>query len=83
MNETFKTQREFNNKFPTKFYKCPKCGRLTTDCYFCTNCQNQANNFIYADQNYQYTILETGITEEIFTPIELFKEGVKNDKEKS
>lgn len=41
--------------------------------YFCVYCKNQSTNFIY--QGYTYTILETGITETIFTPIELLKES--------
>lgn len=71
--ETFNTQREFNNRFPTKMYICSKCGHPTMNPYFCTLCKTQSNNFIY--QGYRYTILETGITKEIFKPAELFKES--------
>ncbi len=71
--EVFKSLRDFNKKFPRKIYKCTNCGTLTTDKYFCTRCKNQSNNFIYL--GYTYTILDTGITETIFTPIELFKES--------
>ncbi len=80
IHETFKTQREFNNKFPTKIYKCPKCGHPSTNPYFCIYCKNQANNFIY--EGYKYTINETGITEIIFQPIELTnKESEEKENE--
>lgn len=71
--ETFETQREFNLKFPSKIYVCSRCGYLTPDKYKCTKCGNQSNNFIFTDNAYKYTIVETGITEQIFTPIELRK----------
>ena len=73
--ETFKTQREFNKKFPRKTYRCAKCGHPTMNPYFCIYCKNQANNFVYSENCYKYTILETGITEIIFKPVELLKES--------
>ena len=78
-SETFRSEREFNNKFPSKFYVCTKCGKLTTDRYYCTACKNQSTNFIYRDKGYQYTIIDRGITEEIFIPIELLKEQEGNE----
>lgn len=73
--EEFKTEREFNNKFPTKMYICSRCGSLTDNPYQCRECENQSNNFTLIDESYQYTILENGKTELIFKPIELFKEN--------
>ena len=73
--EEFKTEREFNNKFPTKMYICSRCGSLTDNPYQCRECENQSNNFALIDESYQYTILENGKTELIFKPIELFKEN--------
>ncbi len=66
--EEFKTKREFNNKFPTKMYKCTKCGQLLTNPYYCPYCKTQSNNFIY--ESYRYKIIETGEAEIIFPPIE-------------
>lgn len=80
--EVFKTQREFNNKFPTKFYKCTNCGELIQDKYTCSKCGWRADGLLKTwGKGYKYTILETGITEEIFTPIELFKESEENKNE--
>lgn len=82
--ETFNTQREFNNKFPTKMFICTNCGQLTDDKYTCSKCGWRADGLLKTwGKGYKYTILETGVTEEIFKPIELLKEGAKNDKEKS
>lgn len=72
--EVFETQREFNNKFPNKMYVCSRCGALTNNPYQCRECENQSNNFIYEDQTYKYRIIENGKAEQIFKPIELFKE---------
>lgn len=80
--EIFETQREFNNKFPTKMYICSRCNSLTDNPYQCRQCENQSNNFIYAENTYKYTILESDITEQIFKPIELLK-GVNNDKRRT
>lgn len=74
--EIFETQREYNKKFPNKLYICTNCGTLTDDKYNCPKCHWRADGlFKTMDKGYKYTILETGITEEIFTPIELRKEN--------
>lgn len=74
--ETFNTQREFNNRFPTKMYICSNCGELTDDKYNCSKCNWRADGLLKTwNKGYRYTILETGITEEIFKPIELLKES--------
>lgn len=52
---------------------CTRCGNLTTDKYFCSKCKNQSNNFVY--EGYTYTLLDSGLTETIFKPIELLKES--------
>lgn len=71
--EVFNTEREFNNKFPNKMYICSRCGSLTDNQYQCRECENQSNNFVY--ENYKYRILENDKAEQIFKPIELFKES--------
>ena len=73
-NEIFKSQREFNNRFPSKYYICSKCGTLTDNKYTCEKCGWRADGLLKTwGKGYKYTILETGITEEIFKPIELEK----------
>ena len=69
--EVFQTVREFNKKFPSKYYICSRCKSLTLNPYYCIRCKNQSNNFLYP--NYTYTIAETNTTEQIFKPIELEK----------
>ena len=77
--EIFKTERDFNNKFPSKFYVCCNCHRLIQDKYTCNYCGWRADGLLKTwGKGYKYTILETGITEEIFTPIEMEKE--KNEQ---
>lgn len=72
--EKFKSQREFNNRFPTGMYICSNCSELTTDRYTCTKCGWRADGLLKTwGKGFKYTILETGITEEIFKPIELLK----------
>ncbi len=63
---------------------CTNCGQLTDDKYTCLKCGWRADGLLKTwGKGYKYTIIETGTNEEIFIPIELLKEGVKNDKEKS
>ena len=78
--EKFKTQREFNKKFPSKIYVCSNCGYLTENKYTCSRCGWRADGLLKTwDNGYKYTIEETGRTEEIFKPIELLKEGEENN----
>lgn len=73
--EVFKTQREFNKKFPSKMYICSNCGAAINDKYECMYCKWRADGLLKTwGKGYIYSILETGITEEIFIPIELLKE---------
>ena len=67
--QIFKSQREFNNAFPSKVFYCPNCNSLTSNKYQCEFCQFQANNI--ANQNYTYKIEETKETDIILIPIEL------------
>lgn len=79
--ETFKSHREFNKKFPTKMYRCTNCGNLTDNKYTCIKCGWRADGLLKTwGKGYKYTIEETGITEEIFTPIELLKGESQNGK---
>jgi DNA-directed RNA polymerase subunit RPC12/RpoP len=73
--DIFNTEREFNNKFPNKLYICSNCGQLTDNRYTCSRCGWRADGLFKTMGNgYKYTIAETGITEEIFLPIELYKQ---------
>ena len=71
--EEFETIRDFNKKFPSKFYICSRCSNTSTNPYQCTHCGNQSNSFFFSEKTYTYTIKETGKTEQIFRPIELEK----------
>lgn len=76
--EVFSTQREFNNRFPSKMYICSNCGELSEDKYTCRKCHWRADGLLKTwGKGYKYTILETGITEEIFKPIELLRKEEK------
>lgn len=78
ITETFRTQREFNNKYPSKFYICSNCGYMNANKYTCQRCGWRADGlFKTMGKGYKYKILETGKEYEIFKPIELEK-GEKN-----
>ena len=68
---TFKSSRDFYNQFPSQLYKCPKCGKMTADPYYCEYCGNQSTNFIYSGSGLTFTIEEENRIETIFRPIEL------------
>ena len=67
--DTFKNEREFYKRFPSKFYICDICGYMTANKYFCHKCGSQANS-LFKENRYTYTILNK-TTETIFKPIEL------------
>ena len=74
IEETFETLREFNNKFPSRFYICPICGALTKQKDYCETCTWRSDGlFKTMNKGYKYTIKELNLTEEIFQPIELTK----------
>ncbi|MBQ9786471.1 MAG: hypothetical protein IJW25_03280 [Clostridia bacterium] len=76
--EVFKTQYEFNKKFPSRFFSCSNCQSLTDDAYYCKTCGWRADGlFKTMGEGYIYTIAETGITTEIFKPIEILEERGK------
>ena len=70
--ETFKTVREFNNKFPSKFYICALCGKMIQDKYLCNYCGFRADGLLKTmGQGYQFVIEEqSDKVQEIFRPIE-------------
>lgn len=74
--EKFETQREFNNKFPSKFYVCSNCGKLLQDKYTCCYCGWRADGlFKTMDKGYKFIIEEQSEEiQEIFRPIEMEKE---------
>jgi len=73
--ERFETQREFNNKFPSKFYVCSNCGKLLQDKYTCCYCGWRADGlFKTMDKGYKFIIEEQSEEiQEIFRPIEMEK----------
>ena len=75
----FSNKREFDKKFPSKIYICPRCKSLTINPYLCANCGNQSTNFLYIEKNYRYFLKENSKENVIFSPIELEK-GKENVK---
>jgi len=74
--EVFETQREFNNKFPSKFYICSCCGKIVIDKYTCNYCGWRADGlFKTFGKGYKFIIKEQGADiQEIFKPVETMKE---------
>ena len=70
--EVFKTQREFNNKFPSKIYICSNCGKMTTDKMNCNYCGWRADGLLKTwGKGYKYIIEELSPeVQEIFRPLE-------------
>lgn len=75
MIDTFQTTREFNNRFPCKFYVCAFCSKLTPYKKFCIHCQTRADGFLKTmGKGYKYIITElTPEVQEIFKPLEMEK----------
>ena len=72
--EIFKTEREFNFKFGSKFYICSNCEKLIQNKYECEYCGWRADGlFKTMGKGYRYKIIETGAEEEIFMPVEIQK----------
>ena len=64
--ERFETQREFNNKFPSKFYVCSNCGKLLQDKYTCCYCGWRADGlFKTMDKGYKFIIEEQSEVSEV------------------
>ena len=81
--ETFKTETEFINKYPSKLYVCSFCGTLSKDRYQCHKCGFRADGlFKTMGKGYQYTIQDTGVTEEIFKPVEIHNEWIISENER-
>ena len=78
---TFKTQREFNNEYPSGLFQCSNCTNLTTDRYFCISCGWRADGLLKTQgKGLKYTIADTKKTEEIFLPIEFYWKENQKDK---
>ena len=73
--EVFKTQREFNNKFPSKFFICSFCAKLTPYKDYCIHCMARADGFLKTmGCGYKYIISEISPEpQEIFKPLELLE----------
>lgn len=76
--EIFKTLRDFNNKFPSKFYICSNCGKVIPDSNDCMYCGWRADGlFKTMERGYQFVIVEQSPEiQEIFKPIEM--ENINN-----
>lgn len=73
-HEVFERTRDFYKKFPSRFYICSNCGYMNNSKYTCQKCGWRTDGlFQTMGKGYKYTIKSTGITEEIFKPIELEK----------
>lgn len=74
--EIFETEREFNNKYPSKLYICSNCNKLTPNKLICINCGWRADGLFKTNgQGYKYIIKEISSEEkEIFKPVEIIKE---------
>ncbi len=71
--ETFNDIREFNRAFPSKLFVCSLCGALCDNPYNCLRCHFRADGLFKTMGNgFKFRILDTGICEEIFKPIEIF-----------
>lgn len=74
MMDIFKTEREFYQRFPSRFYICTNCGYMNPDPYNCQRCGWRADGLLKTmDKGYKYAIAKTGEIKEIFRPIELEK----------
>lgn len=72
--ETFRTKREFNKQYPSKVYICSNCNSLSSDKLNCSVCGWRADGlFGTMGKGLKYTIEETGESEEIFKPIEIYE----------
>jgi len=83
--EFFETQREFNNKFPSKFFICSFCGKLTSYKDYCIHCQARADGFLKTmGSGYKCIISEISPEpQEIFKPLELYERENNNGTNQS
>lgn len=78
--DEFRTEREFYQKFPSRFYICSNCGYMNDNQYTCQKCGWRSDGLLKTmDKGYKYKILETNKVYEIFKPIELEK-GKENGR---
>ncbi|MBQ7450691.1 hypothetical protein IJS77_04675 [bacterium] len=72
MCERFKSERDFNNKFPSGFYICAYCEKIITDKKLCPYCGFRADGLLKTmGKGYKFIIEEiSDEVQEIFKPIE-------------
>lgn len=76
----YKNEREFYHQFPSRFYICSNCGYMNFSKYVCQKCGWRADGLLKTwGKGFKYSILDKGITEEIFKPVELEK-GKENGR---
>lgn len=73
--KVFQTKREFNKTYPGKMFICPNCNNLTNNPKECQVCGWRADGlFKTQGKGLKFKIEETGEIDEIFQPIENFKQ---------
>lgn len=72
--EKFKTEREFEKKYPSRIFVCSRCGEWIGDKNFCKFCGENSNKLFAINENlYQYQISDKE-PQMIFKPLEKFKQ---------
>lgn len=70
--DELENSREFNNKFPSKFYICSNCGYMTNNPYTCQKCKWRADGLFKTMGNgYKFKFKNSPEIHEIFKSIEL------------
>lgn len=81
--EHFDSNRDYNLKFPSKFYICAFCGKITPHPKLCIHCNTRADGFLKTmESGYIYQI-KNQQPQEIFKPLELINEGENNDERRN
>ena len=74
--DEYRTEREFYQRFPSRFYICTNCGYMNASPYNCQRCGWRADGLLKTmDKGYKYAIVKTGEIKEIFKPIEVFRKS--------
>lgn len=72
IKNSFKSIREFYQKFPSGFYICTECGYMNANAYTCSRCGFRADGlFKTMDKGYKYHLEDSDTDYEIFIPLEL------------
>ena len=79
--DIFKTQREFDNEFPSKMYICSNCSKVIPDKYNCMYCGWRSDGLLKTmNKGYKFVIEEISQdVQEIFKPFELILSNRKGE----